>query len=125
MFAVPNPYRDRCNKLIHLVGYKIAGRSGAIAAMMGVVLPSFIITLIATFFSKFQDNETLKRHLWVFVAVVKSDSNGCYKGRKKAIRDKLATVITIATVVLILILDTRYIYYNRQGTSRLIHYLTP
>jgi chromate transporter len=94
------------------VGYKIAGRNGAIAAMMGVVLPSFIIiTLIATFFSKFQDNEIVKAaFMGIRSAVVALILMAAIKVGKKAIRDKLATVITIATVVLILILDIHAIF---------------
>jgi len=38
------------------IGYKISGKKGAIVATLGVILPSFlIITLIAIFFSKFQN----------------------------------------------------------------------
>lgn len=40
------------------LGYKIAGFIGAIAALLAVILPSFIIIiLIAAFFMKFRDNE--------------------------------------------------------------------
>ena len=109
------------------VGYKIAGRSGAIAAMMGVVLPSFIIiTLIATFFSKFQDNEIVKAaFMGIRSAVVALILMAAIKVGKKAIRDKLATVITIATVVLILILDIHAIFhYNRRALVGLIVYFT-
>jgi chromate transporter len=39
------------------VGYKVAGRKGALAATFGVVLPSLlVITAIAAFFGRFQEN---------------------------------------------------------------------
>ena len=43
------------------IGYKIAGKRGAVVATLGVVLPSFfIIALIAIFYSKFQDAAAVK-----------------------------------------------------------------
>lgn len=42
------------------VGYKMRGYAGAIAALLGVVLPSFIILLIiAVYFSHIRDNATV------------------------------------------------------------------
>jgi len=44
------------------VGYKTAGRLGAVVATAGVILPSLIvITGIAAFFSSFQDNRIVSR----------------------------------------------------------------
>jgi len=43
------------------IGYKVAGYWGAIVAMFGVALPSFlIITIIAAVFSQFQDLPLVK-----------------------------------------------------------------
>lgn len=43
------------------IGYKIAGKRGAVVATLGVVLPSFfIIALIAIFYSQFQDAAAVK-----------------------------------------------------------------
>lgn len=45
-----------------LVGNKVAGRRGAVACTLGAALPSFlIILLIAIFFTRFQDNEWVRR----------------------------------------------------------------
>lgn len=42
------------------VGYKTRGTKGALAALLGVVIPSFvIILLIATIFTDFKDNPTV------------------------------------------------------------------
>jgi len=43
-----------------LVGYKVAGRIGALCATLGVILPSFlIIVLIATFFLDISDSKAV------------------------------------------------------------------
>ncbi|MGI5838718.1 MAG: chromate transporter [bacterium] len=43
------------------IGYKLGGLAGAVAATLGMVLPSFIIILlIATVFSRFQDAAAVK-----------------------------------------------------------------
>lgn len=45
-----------------LTGNKIAGRKGAFVSALGAVLPSFIaILLIAIFFTRFQDNEYVRK----------------------------------------------------------------
>ena len=47
------------------VGYKIKGVKGAIAATLGVVLPSFvIITVIALIYTSFKDNIYVERAFW-------------------------------------------------------------
>lgn len=39
------------------IGYKISGKKGAVAALLGTILPSFaIILFIASFFMQFRDN---------------------------------------------------------------------
>ncbi len=44
------------------VGYKLRGKMGAFAAMVGAALPSFIaILLIAIFFMEVRDNEVVER----------------------------------------------------------------
>ena len=47
------------------VGYKTAGAAGAVAATIGVVLPSFIIiSLVALLYTAFKDNQTVKNAFW-------------------------------------------------------------
>lgn len=44
-----------------LVGYKILGTRGAVAAFLGTVLPSFVILLgVAIFFSRINENPTVR-----------------------------------------------------------------
>lgn len=54
------------------VGYKVAGFMGALAATLGVTLPSFvIITLIAILFTNFGDNKYVQDAFWgIRIAVV-------------------------------------------------------
>ncbi|MBE6052161.1 MAG: chromate transporter [Clostridium sp.] len=52
--SLPGPLALNCSTFI---GYKISGVLGAIMAVLGITLPSFlIITLIATYFMRFRDN---------------------------------------------------------------------
>jgi|LGVF01.2.fsa_nt_gb chromate transporter len=95
-----------------LVGYKVAGKLGAICATFGVILPSFvIITLIATFFSSVADSSTVKA---VFTgingAVIVLILLAALKMLKIAIHDALSVIIVIITVVVILFTDISPIF---------------
>ena len=94
------------------VGYKIAGRKGAIVAACGVILPSFIIiTLIAAFFSKFQDNPIVKAaFMGIRSTVVALILMAAIKVGKKSIKDKLSALISLITIVLVLVLDIHAIF---------------
>lgn len=99
------------------IGYKIAGRKGAVAAMLGVVLPSFIIiTLIAAFFSKFQDNPAVKKaFLGIRAAVVGLIIMAAVKIGKAAIKDNITAVIAVVTVILVFALNIHAIYVIIAG----------
>lgn len=94
------------------VGYKIAGKKGAIAAMAGVILPSFtIITVIAAFFSKFQDNPAVKAaFMGIRSAVVALILMAAIKVGKTAIKDKFTAIISIMTLIVILVFDIHAIF---------------
>ena len=89
------------------IGYKIAGRKGAIVATIGVVIPSvFIITLIASVFSRFQDNEIVQAaFLGIRSCVVALILSATLSMGKKVVIDKLTLILTILTVVSILALN--------------------
>lgn len=100
-----------------LVGYKVAGRRGAICATFGVILPSFmIISLIATFFSKIASSETVKA---VFTgingAVIVLIILAAKKMLKIALHDALSVLLVIATVVVILFTDISPIFLIMGG----------
>lgn len=87
-----------------LVGYKIAGKLGAICATLGVILPSFfIITIIATFFSKISDSVTVHAIFkGINGAVIVLILLAARKMLKIALHDSLSVILVIITVALIL-----------------------
>lgn len=100
-----------------LVGYKIAGKLGAICATFGVILPSFIIiSLIASFFSKIADVPVV---MAIFTgingAVIVLVLLAALKMLKIAIHDALSVAIVVVTVCLILFTDISPIYLIISG----------
>ena len=99
------------------IGYKIAGRKGAAAAMLGVITPSIIIiTLIAAFFSKFQNNPLVVRaFLGIRATVVGLILLAAYKMAKAAIKGKLTILIAAITAVLVFIFNIHAIFLIISG----------
>ncbi len=82
------------------VGYKIAKKKGAITAVSGCVLPSFLIILIiAILFSNIQD-KVIVQHAFtgVLSAIVALIIISAINIAKVAIMDKTTLIITILTV---------------------------
>lgn len=90
-----------------LVGYKVAGRLGAIAATLGVILPSFIIiTLIATFFSKIADLPIVKNIFkGINGAVIVLILMAAVRMFKIALKNVLSYILMILTVLTVLFTD--------------------
>ncbi len=111
------------------VGYKIAGRKGAISAMIGVVLPSFIIiTIIAAFFARFQDNPVVKAaFMGIRSAVVALILMAVIKIGKKAVKDKFTAAISIITAILVFVLDIHAIFTIIGGAliGLIIYFTSP
>lgn len=99
------------------VGYKLAGLRGALAATGGVIMPSFIvITLIAGFFIKFQENPLVAAaFIGVRAVVVALILMAVLRVGKDAIRNKLSASITVVTVLLIVVLKVNTIYIITGG----------
>ena len=100
-----------------LVGYKIAGRIGALCATLGVILPSFvIISSIATFFVKISDSHIVEA---VFVgvngAVIVLILLAAKKMLKIAIHDSLSVLIIIATVLIIVLTNISPVFIILAG----------
>jgi chromate transporter len=86
------------------VGFKIFGRKGAVAAALGVIMPSFfIIAIIAAFFSKFSDNLIVKAvFAGIRPAVVALIVLAAYKVGKTSIKDKIGLIVAIVGFVLVI-----------------------
>lgn len=79
-----------------LLGYKLCGVSGAIAAILGSAVPPFIIVLIiASLFNKFSDNKIINGFfLGARVGVTVILSNLCLQLLIKYKKNKLSLVVT-------------------------------
>lgn len=87
------------------VGYKTAGISGAVAAALGAVMPSFIIILIiAMFFGNFGSNAVVE-HIFAGVrpAVVALIVYALVKLTKSVGINKINIIISITALLLILL----------------------
>lgn len=95
-----------------LIGYKIKKKKGSYAATLGVILPSFlIILLIATVFSKFQDNIIVQNAFkGIRPAVVALIFIAAVNIGKTAIKDKISLVIALVAFTLILVFDVHAIF---------------
>ncbi|MCF8018579.1 MAG: chromate transporter [Vallitaleaceae bacterium] len=88
-----------------LIGYKVAGRRGAIAATTGVILPSFVIIItIATFFSMIADTPAVKAiFLGINGAVVALILMAAKKMIQSAVVDGMTLMIFIGTVLCVIL----------------------
>jgi len=86
-----------------LVGYKIAGRKGAIAATFGVVLPSFvIISLIAIFYEKLDPTKAEPFFLGINGAIIALILTAALRMFKDAVKNKWTLLIyTIALIFIV------------------------
>jgi len=112
-----------------IVGYKIAGLKGALAATLGVVLPSFIIiTIIATFFARFQDNPIVKAAFrGIAPSVVALILMASVKVGKAVIKDKLEVVILALSIIMVVVFKMSAILVIIVGAAvgLLIYQLSP
>ena len=93
------------------IGYKIAGRKGAIVATAGVVLPSIIIiTIIASFFTRFQDNLIVKGAFrGIRSCIVALIILAGIKISKTSVKDKFTFVITAIGIIIIIFFNVKAI----------------
>src|SRR5581483_4660673 len=87
-------------------GYRIAGMGGAIAAMMGVLVPTFLIVVaISLSFLYFKDNHKVAAAFkGIRPAIVALITFAGYKIWKTAVFDKTTFIVVCVTVFLLLIL---------------------
>lgn len=95
-----------------LVGYKIAGKLGAIFATLGVILPSFfIISFIAMFFTTIASHSAVKAiFTGINGAVIVLIILAAKKMLVIAIHDALSVIIVVITLCVILFTDISPIF---------------
>ncbi|WP_134698612.1 chromate transporter [Ammoniphilus sp. YIM 78166] len=86
------------------IGYRIAGLRGAIAAMAGIMLPTFLIVIaLGVSFLYFKDNPKMKAAFeGIRPAIVALIAYAGYKLGKIAVIDKTTFVLTGITVLVLL-----------------------
>lgn len=85
-----------------LVGYKIAGRKGAVAATFGVVLPSFvIISLIAIFYDRLDPAIAEPFFMGINGAIIALILAAALRMFRAAVKDKWTFLIYISAFLLI------------------------
>ncbi len=84
------------------IGFKIYGRKGALAATLGVILPSFIIiSVIAAFFGKIDENTFVKAaFMGIRPAIVALIIAAAIKVGKTSIKDFTGLIIALAALIL-------------------------
>lgn len=103
--TIPGAVAVNCASII---GYKVAGKKGAIIATLGVVVPSFfIIIIIATWFSKFQEEPLVKAaFLGIRGCIVGLIMAAAYSVGKASVKGNIGIMIFIATVAFIILFNT-------------------
>ena len=99
------------------VGYRIAGLPGALTAVLGTILPSFlIILLIAMFFYQFRDYAIIdKIFLGIRPAIVALILSAVYKLMRKTKFGYKRLLISLAALLAIVFLDISPIYLVIAG----------
>lgn len=94
------------------IGYKIAGRKGALAATLGILTPSFlIITIIAAFFAKIRDIALVNAvFTGIRPAIAGLIAVAAVRIARTAIRDKTGLIITFLSIILVLFLNIQAIF---------------
>lgn len=108
-----------------LIGYKVAGKRGAVCATLGVIMPSFlIISVVASFFVHIADLELVKA---VFTgiggAVVVLIAMAAFKMMKSATKDRLSLIIFLVVAFLgVLTPISPIVFIAGGGLLGLSHY---
>ena len=99
------------------IGYKIAGKKGAIVANIGVIIPSVtIITLIASVFARFQDNHIVQAALLgIRSCVVALILLAAISVGRKAIRDSITAILALLALLSIAFLGVHPIFAIISG----------
>jgi chromate transporter len=102
-----------------LIGYKMAGKTGAVVSTLGMILPSFLIILvIASIFSVFQENEWVRTvFVGIRAAVVGLIAIAGYNMFKAAVKDVFGVVILVAALAILFAFDVHPIFLLIGGAA--------
>lgn len=89
------------------IGYKVRGLKGAVAAALGVILPSFLIILVIAYLMfNIQDNVYIqKAFTGIRAGVTSLIGLTVVKLVKSSIKDRLGVLLAVASLILIVVLD--------------------
>jgi chromate transporter len=101
------------------IGYKIAGKKGALFSTLGVAIPSFtIIITIATFFSRFKDFTIVKNAFsGIGAAVVALILTAAISVSKNSIKDRMDILVAFITVLLVAFFKVNPIFLIIGGAA--------
>lgn len=100
-----------------LVGYSIGGRTAALAATFGVILPSFIIiVLIAAFFGTFNENRYVEMaFMGIRPAVVALIAVAAWKVGKVSVKDRLGLAVVVVSMALVAVFSVNPVFVILGG----------
>ncbi len=106
------------------IGYRLNGIKGALASLLGTVLPSFlIILLVATVFFQYRNNPIIEKvFLGIRPAVVALIASAVYKLMKSSKFTSGKLIVSLLTVLAIVFLDISPIYLILIGGISAIIY---
>ncbi|WP_063860401.1 MULTISPECIES: chromate transporter [unclassified Paenibacillus] len=94
------------------IGYRLAGIPGAVAAVIGITLPTFLIALLLSLvFTYIQGNPKVEAALvGIHAAIIGLIALAAYNMGKSAIFDKTTLVTAIITLIILLSLPVHPLY---------------
>lgn len=94
------------------VGYRLAGFKGAVAAMFGVLLPTFwIVILLSVLYLYVQDNHYIEAaFVGIRAAVVAIIAYAAYKVGLTSIYDKTTWLVAIMSVIVLYVLQVHPVF---------------
>jgi chromate transporter len=99
------------------IGYRVAGKKGAMVSTLGVAIPSFLIIItIASFFSRFKDNIVVKSAFnGIGAAVIALIITAAISVSKTSIKDRMDIIVATVAFILVAFLKVNPIFVIIAG----------
>jgi chromate transporter len=90
-----------------LVGYRLAGIAGAIAAVVGITLPTFLIVLLLSVLYAWLEHYPKMQALMegIHAAIIGLIAAAAYKMAKSSIFDRLTLLVAVSTVIVMIVVQ--------------------